>query len=147
MQSLSIRSRCRCLHSSTYYSKWGYYPGPFDVATCIYYTGIDPFTKKQVYVARHLKDRKMQRALTQFFKSENYFLVREALIQAGCSDLIGSGCDCLMPAQPPRVALVARRKQANQAARGEFVHQFLNHVKIRRVYRPRRKTARRQERN
>ena len=24
-----------------------------DIATCIYYTGIDPFTKREVYVARH----------------------------------------------------------------------------------------------
>ncbi len=57
-------------------------PAPFDIATCMYYTGIDPFTKEQVYVARGLKDRKLQRALMQFFKPENYFQVREALIQA-----------------------------------------------------------------
>lgn len=25
---------------------------PIDVATCMYYTGIDPFTKQQVYVAK-----------------------------------------------------------------------------------------------
>ena len=49
----------------------------------MFYTGIDPFTKQKVYVAEHLKDRKMQRALMQFFKPENYFLMREALTQAG----------------------------------------------------------------
>ena len=27
----------------------------------MYYTGIDPFTKEQVYVARGLKDRRLQR--------------------------------------------------------------------------------------
>ncbi len=48
-------------------------PAPFDIATCMYYTGIDPFTKEEVYVARDLRDRKMQRALMQFFKPENYF--------------------------------------------------------------------------
>ncbi len=48
-------------------------PAPFDIATCMYYTGIDPFTKQEVYVARHLRDRKLQRALMQFFKPENYF--------------------------------------------------------------------------
>ena len=58
-------------------------PAPFDIATCMYYTGIDPFTKKPVYIARNLRDRKMQRALMQFFKPENYFEVREALIEAG----------------------------------------------------------------
>ncbi len=29
-------------------------PAPFDIATCMYYTGIDPFTKQEVYVAQHL---------------------------------------------------------------------------------------------
>ncbi len=48
-------------------------PAPFDIATCMYYTGIDPFTKEEVYVAKNLRDRKMQRALMQFFKPENYF--------------------------------------------------------------------------
>jgi radical SAM superfamily enzyme YgiQ (UPF0313 family) len=94
-------------------------PAPFDVATCMYYTGIDPFSGVEVYVARGLRDRKMQRALMQFFKPENYFTVREALIQAGRPELIGGGCDCLIPAQPPKEAIEARRRRANQAARGE----------------------------
>src|SRR5262245_28013651 len=34
-------------------------PAPFDVATAMYYTGIDPFTKKPVYIARRLRDRKL----------------------------------------------------------------------------------------
>src|SRR3982751_1013430 len=92
-----------------------------DVATCMYYTGVDPCTKQEVYIARKLQDRKMQRALMQFFKPENWFTVREALIQAGRSDLIGGGCDCLIPAQPPREAIAARRRKANQAAQGEVV--------------------------
>jgi len=58
-------------------------PAPFDIATCMYYTGLDPFTGQEVYVARGLRDRKMQRALMQFFKPENYFMVREALLKAG----------------------------------------------------------------
>ena len=94
-------------------------PAPFDIATALYYTGIDPFTKQQAYVAKGLKDRKMQRALMQFFKPDNYFTVREALIQAGRQDLIGAGCDCLIPAQPPKKAINARRRRANQAARGD----------------------------
>ena len=66
-------------------------PAPFDIATCMYHTGLDPFTGEEVYVAKHLRDRKMQRALLQFFKPENYFMVREALLKAGRADLIGSG--------------------------------------------------------
>jgi uncharacterized radical SAM protein YgiQ len=88
-------------------------PAPFDIATALYWTGIDPFTKKEVYVAKGLRDRKMQRALMQFFKPENWFTVRDALIEAGRQDLIGSGCDCLIPAQPPKEAIEARRRRAN----------------------------------
>ena len=47
---------------------------------------------------------------------------REALRQAGRQDLIGSGCDCLIPASPPCEALEARRKDANKRFQGEYVH-------------------------
>src|SRR5688500_13541380 len=79
----------------------------------MYHTGIDPFTKKPVYVAQHLRDRKLQRALMQFFKPENYFEVREALRQAKRTDLIGDGCDCLISSQPPKEAIESRRRRAN----------------------------------
>ena len=97
-------------------------PAPFDVATAMYYTGIDPFTKKPVHVARNLNDRKLQRALMQFFKPANYFEVRKALLKAGREDLIGSGCDALIPANPPAEAFKARRKDANARFRGDYVH-------------------------
>ena len=111
-----------------------------DIATCMYYTGLDPFSGKHVYVAKGLKDRKMQRALMQFFKPANYFMVREALIQAGRGDLIGGGCDCLIPAQPPKEAIEARRQQADETARGEYVHKVPNPGQGKRKgYRPGRK--------
>jgi hypothetical protein len=115
-----------------------------DVATCMYYTGIDPFTKKPVQVARNLRDRKLQRALMQFFKPQNYFEVREALLQAGRQDLIGNGCDALIPAQPPKEALAARRKRANSDLRDHY-HAVPNPTR-KRGYRPGRKTAERRER-
>ena len=97
-------------------------PAPFDVATAMYYTGIDPFTKKPVHVARQLRDRKLQRALMQFFKPENYFEVREALQRAKRTDLIGEGCDALIPSRPPKEALQRRRQDANQRFAGNYVH-------------------------
>jgi hypothetical protein len=103
--------------------------GVTDIATCMYYTGLDPFTKKRVYVARGLRDRKMQRALMQFFKPANWFTVREALIEAGRQDLVGNGCDCLIPAQPPKEAIVARRRQANRAVEGDHYHTVANPAK------------------
>jgi hypothetical protein len=57
----------------------------------------------------------------QFCKPENYFTVREALIQAGRADLIG-GCDGLIPANPPKEAIEARRRQANRADQGDDDH-------------------------
>lgn len=98
-------------------------PAPFDVATAMYYTGIDPFTKKPVQIAKALRDRKMQRALLQFFKPENYFEVREALRQAGRMDLIGDGCDSLISSKPPKEALMKRRADANDRFPGNYVHQ------------------------
>jgi len=97
-------------------------PAPFDVATAMYHTGIDPFTRKPVFIAKHLNDRKLQRALMQFFKPENYFEVRKALIEAGRRDLIGQGCDALIPERPPHEAVVQRRKDATRRFRGEYVH-------------------------
>ena len=97
-------------------------PAPFDVATAMYYTGIDPFTKEPVFVARNLRDRKLQRALMQFFAPENYFEVREALLRAGRADLIGRGCDALIPSEPPREAIARRRKDADARGGGDHVH-------------------------
>jgi hypothetical protein len=122
----------------------------------MYYTCLDPFTKQPVYVARNLHDRKLQRALMQFFKPGNWFTVREALIQAGRQDLIGSGCDCLIPGQPPKEAIEARRRRANEAGRGDHYHTVANPAKGEPIgerglpnhgYRPGRKTARRQNKN
>ena len=48
-------------------------PAPFDIATCMYYTGIDPFTKQEVYVARQLKDRKLQRAAVAVLQAGKLF--------------------------------------------------------------------------
>ena len=90
-------------------------PSPFDIAACMYYTGLDPMTREPVKVTKGLKDRRMQRALLQFFKPENYFEVRRALEQAGRQDLIGSGCDCLIPDRPPKEALDRKRREATQA--------------------------------
>ncbi len=89
-------------------------PAPLDLATCMYYTGIDPISGEEVHVAKGLRDRRLQRALLQFFHPKNYFLVREALRKAGRTDLIGDGCDALIPSRPPREALEERRKRAER---------------------------------
>ena len=117
-------------------------PAPFDIAACMYHTGLDPITKQPVHVVKGLRDRKMQRALMQFFKPENYFTVRKALLETGRRDLIGDGCGCLIASKPPREAIAARRDRASlEAKSGDHVHSR------RRMpgagYRPRRATTHR----
>jgi uncharacterized radical SAM protein YgiQ len=127
-------------------------PSPIDIATCMYHTGLDPFTKRPVHVARHLRDRKLQRALLQFFKPENYFEVRQALEQAGRHDLIGSGCDCLIPSSPPGEALRKRREEANRQIKRRQEREQRSQEPAagetgKRGYRPHRKTHGRRRRS
>ena len=71
-------------------------PTPMTVSTCMYYTGLDPFTGKKVYVARNKKEKAMQRALMHYRSPANYELVYEALEKAGRLDLIGNAQKCLI---------------------------------------------------
>ncbi len=73
-----------------------FYPTPATASTTMYYTGIDPRTMKEVFVAKTSKEKAMQRALIQFKKAQNYDLVKEALVAAGREDLIGNGSKCLI---------------------------------------------------
>ena len=49
----------------------GFIPSPMTLATAMYWTGIDPMSKKSLYVAKHYKDRKIQQALLQPHKPGN----------------------------------------------------------------------------
>ncbi|MCU6746659.1 MULTISPECIES: YgiQ family radical SAM protein [Lachnospiraceae] len=73
-----------------------FYPTPSTISTCMYYTGLDPRTMKEVYVPRSPHEKAMQRALIQYRRPENYELVYEALKKAGRTDLIGFGPQCLI---------------------------------------------------
>ena len=73
-----------------------FYPTPSTLSTCIYYTGIDPFTGKKVYTAKNVEEKAMQRALLHFHKPENRSMVLKALRKAGRTDLIGRGKNCLV---------------------------------------------------
>ena len=73
-----------------------FYPTPGTVSTCMYYTGLNPFTGEKVYVARTPREKAMQRALIQYKNPKNKGLVIEALKKAGREDLIGYGQKCLV---------------------------------------------------
>lgn len=70
-------------------------PTPMSVSTCMYYTGLDPFTLKTVHVAKG-REKQVQRALLQYHEPRNRGLVIEGLEAAGRTDLIGSRPECLV---------------------------------------------------
>ena len=77
-----------------------FYPTPGTISTAMFYTGLDPYTLEPVFVPRKYEEKKLQRALLQYYKKENRELVEKALNMTGRRDLIGSGANCLIPASP-----------------------------------------------
>ena len=73
-----------------------FYPTPGTISTCMFYTGIDPYTMKEGYVPKTEEEKSMQRALLQYFIPENKQKVIKALIKAGRKDLIGYDSKCLV---------------------------------------------------
>ncbi|MBP0956545.1 MAG: YgiQ family radical SAM protein [Oscillospiraceae bacterium] len=73
-----------------------FYPTPGTISTCMFYTGLDPYTMKKVYVPRTAEEKGMQRALLQYFRPQNQRKCIEALIKAHRTDLIGNGKECLV---------------------------------------------------
>ena len=71
-----------------------FYPTPGSLATCMYWTELNPRAKnddgsfEKVYVAKGAHERRLQRALLQFNKRENMNLVKEALKLCGREDLL-----------------------------------------------------------
>lgn len=61
-------------------------PTPGTLATCIYYTGIDPFSGETVYVARGDREKHLQKALLLSHLPEHRNKVIEALRLAGRMD-------------------------------------------------------------
>ena len=111
---------------AVYLKKWNYspeqvqdfYPTPGTASTVMFYTGIDPFTGKDVYVPTDREDKRMQRALLQFKRPENADLVRRALVLCHREDLIGTGPDCLVrPATGNRPASGTSGTKTPSAAR------------------------------
>lgn len=73
-----------------------FYPTPGTVSTCMFYTGLDPYTLESVYVPRTPEEKAQQRALLQYFKPENKHIVLSALKKCGRFDLIGTSENCLV---------------------------------------------------
>ncbi len=63
-----------------------FYPTPGTASTTMYYTGLDPFTLKPVYIPRDYNEKRMQRALLQATRPENRELVTRAIKLSGRKD-------------------------------------------------------------
>lgn len=97
-----------------------FYPTPGTASTCMFYTGINPFTGENVYVAKSYEEKRLQRALLQFNRPENAPLVRKALIKAGRQDLIGFGKDCLIaPPMKTRAKSVQNEAKKRKSMKGK----------------------------
>ena len=103
-----------------YLKEWGYspeqvqdfYPTPGTASTTMFYTGIDPFTNKKIYVSTDYEEKKMQRALLQFSDPANAEIVRQALIKCGREDLIGFDKKCLV--KPKRKEFEPNRRSSGK---------------------------------
>ncbi|WP_316560245.1 YgiQ family radical SAM protein [Methanimicrococcus stummii] len=72
-------------------------PTPMTISTCMFHTGLDPFTMEEIYVPVTRTEKKMQRVLLQFRNPDNREMIQKALEENGREDLIGSGSHCLIP--------------------------------------------------
>lgn len=86
-------------------------PTPGTLSTCMYYSGLNPLTGEAVYTAKRPEEKRMQRALMQYWEPRNHEIVRKALHLAHREDLIGYGPACLVrPASAPHGMHEAGRK-------------------------------------
>jgi len=94
-------------------------PTPMSMATSMYVTGLDPFTQEPVYVAKGLREKRMQKALLQYWDVEQHDLAREALIKAKRGDLIGSADRHLVPPASGKGALSIHERRRRQSSRNQ----------------------------
>lgn len=91
-----------------------FYPTPGTISTAMFYTELDPYTLKPVYVAKSPHEKALQRALMQYFVPKNHVLVEEALKKAGRADLIGTGPNCLIRPLHPQTQANGRNNNSNK---------------------------------
>ena len=86
-----------------------FYPTPGTVSTCMFYTGLDPYTLKPVFVEKTAEGKALQRALLQYYEPRNAEKVVKALKLTHREDLI----PLLVPAEGRRaVQRSARRAES-----------------------------------
>ncbi len=83
-------------------------PTPMSVSTCMYYTGLNPFTLEPVHVPKG-QEKMIQRAMMQYRDPRNRGLIIEGLTSAGRTDLIGNGGKFLVQSRKGRESQYAKK--------------------------------------
>ena len=83
-----------------------FYPTPGTVSTCMFYTGLDPYTLKPVFVEKTPEGKALQRALLQYYEPRNAEKVVKALRMTHREDLI----PLLVPAEGRRAVQRSARR-------------------------------------
>lgn len=95
-------------------------PTPGTLSTCMWYTGVNPLTGERVYSAKRPEEKRMQRALMQYWLPRNHEIVRKALRLAHREDLIGHGKHALVPPEHhAQAGAPAAGKHRQAGGRGE----------------------------
>ncbi len=84
-----------------------FYPTPGTVSTCMFYTGLDPYTLKPVFVEKTAEGKALQRALLQYYEPRNAEKVIKALKMTHREDLI--------PLLVPAAGRIAVQRSARRA--------------------------------
>ena len=100
-----------------------FYPSPMATATAMYHSGRNPLgrvtrTSETVDIVRGDRRRRLHKAFLRYHDSNNWPLLREALMAMGRSDLIGNGKKHLIPFHQPRTDgsyTSARRKNSTES--------------------------------
>ena len=90
-------------------------PTPGTIATAMYVAGFDPYTKKQMFIARGGQERSRQRALLFYWKKDEWPHVREALNSWGRRDLIGKKPHHLVPPGPAYGAWKRKNRRGQES--------------------------------
>ncbi len=78
-------------------------PTPMTASTCMYHTGIDPFTGEEVKVIKGRRDKKIMRSMLHYREPRNRNRVYEGLERAGRLDLVGNNSKCLIGRKKPHL--------------------------------------------
>ena len=92
-----------------------FYPTPGTASTVMYYTGLDPFTGKEIYTATNYREKQLQRALLQWRKPENRRMIYEAMHY--CTEEGQRYLQELLAGRPPKNPSGAPKTPKSGAAR------------------------------